>query len=84
MPNALPRSPAAKMARKVASTCGAMAAAAAPWTTRAAISSVPDAESPAHRLASPKKATPTRKMRLRPSRSPRLPATMSPAANASM
>jgi hypothetical protein len=43
--------PAGEDARKVACTCGAMAAAAAPWTTRAVISSAPDADSPASGLA---------------------------------
>ena len=84
MPNAFPRSSLLKMARNVASTCGAMAAAAAPCTTRAAISSAPDIDSPAPRLASPNNPAPNRNMRLRPSRSPRFPAMMSAAANASM
>ena len=84
MLNALPRSAPVKIARNVASTCGAMAAAAVPCTTRAAISSAPDCDSPAARLASPNTATPARKTRLRPNRSPKFPAMMSAAANASM
>ena len=84
MPNALPRSARPKMTRNVASTCGAMAAAAAPWTTRAAISSAPDPDRPAARLASPNSAAPDRNSRLRPNLSPRFPAMISAAANASM
>ena len=84
MLNAWPRSDPAKTARNVASTCGAMAAAAAPCTTRAAISSAPDPDRPAARLATPNTATPHRKTFLRPNRSPRFPAMISAAANASM
>ena len=84
MPNALPRSFPEKITRNVASTCGAMAAAATPWTTRAAISSAPVPASPAARLATPNSAAPDRNRRLRPSRSPKFPAMMSAAAKASM
>ena len=83
-PKAWPRSLAAKMVRNVASTCGAMAAAAAPWITRQAISSAAVWDSPAARLATPNSPTPNRKTRLRPSRSPRLPAMIRAAAKASM
>ena len=84
MPNALPRSARPKMTRNVASTCGAMVAAATPWTTRAVMSSVPDPARPAARLASPNSAAPARNTRLRPNLSPRFPAMISAAANASM
>ena len=84
MLNALPRSAPVKTARNVASTCGAMAAAAVPCTTRAAISSAPVPDTPAARLASPNTATPARNTRLRPIRSPRFPAMISAAAKASM
>ena len=72
------------MARNVAGACGAMAAAAVPWTIRAAISSAPDPEAQAARLASPNSAAPDRNTRLRPNLSPRFPAMISVAANASM
>jgi hypothetical protein len=72
------------MVRKVASNCGVITAAAAPWTTRAAISSLALPDRPAPRLASPKTAIPARNSRLRPNRSPRLPAVISTAAKASM
>ena len=84
MPNAFPRSSCEKMARNVASTCGIIAAAAAPCTTRAAISSAGVCASPAARLATPNPAMPARNTRLRPNRSPKLPAMISTAANASM
>src|SRR5262245_21263272 len=81
--NALPRSRPEKMTRNVASTCGAFIAAPTPWTTRAAMSSAADADRPAARLAAPKTPTPARNSRLRPNRSPRLPAMIRIAANAS-
>jgi hypothetical protein len=81
---ACPRSLPEKIARKVASTCGIIAAAAAPWTMRAAINSPGVCARPATRLATPKSVTPSRKMRLRPYKSPKLPAVISVAANASM
>ena len=84
IPNTRPRSLPAKIARKVARTCGIIAAAAAPWTTRAAINWPGVWASPATRLAAPKAAIPTRKTRLRPKTSPKLPETISVAAKASM
>lgn len=59
-PNAWPRSLAEKTVRKVASSCGVITAAAAPWTTRAAISSPGAWASPAARLAAPNSTIPVR------------------------
>ncbi|HEY0716998.1 MAG TPA: hypothetical protein VGD68_05235 [Streptosporangiaceae bacterium] len=68
----------------MASSCGVITAAAAPCTTRAAISSPALRDTSAPRLASPNTAIPARNSRLRPNRSPRLPAVISVAAKASM
>jgi hypothetical protein len=80
----LPRSSPENIARKLPSSCGIIAAAAIPWITRAAINAPADCARPAPRLANPKRTIPVTKMRLRPSRSPKLPATISAAAKASM
>ena len=84
MPNALPRSSPENIVRKLASTWGIIAAAATPCAARAAISSPGPWASPAARLARPNAAIPPMNTRLRPSRSPKAPATIRVAANASM
>jgi hypothetical protein len=80
----LPRSSPSKIALKVASSWGIITPAAAPWMTRAPINISGLCARPAVRLASPNTAMPAQKRRLRPSRSPKLPAMIRTAAKASM
>ena len=70
--SALPRSRSEKMTRNEASTRGAITAAPASWTTRAAVSSAGRGDRLAARAGAPKTPTLARNSRLRPDRSPRL------------
>ncbi|MDF9872524.1 hypothetical protein OKW18_004662 [Streptomyces pratensis] len=66
----------------VASTCGSMSAAAAPWATRAPTRVQASGASPQAREVRPKAAMPTRKSLRRPAMSPRRPPRTSSTAYA--
>ena len=72
------------MTRNVASTCGAMAAAAAPWTTRAAISSAPDTDESGGQAGQPEQRGTGQEHPLAAELVAEVPAMISAAANASM
>ncbi len=76
------RSPAGKVTRMIASTCGFISAAVSPCSTRAAISTAGLVARPQSAEAAVKPAMPAMNKRLRPYRSPSRPPVTSRIANA--